>query len=312
MRDRPELTADPLSDVLAMLEVSSGDPVRVEAGGAWALHFPAYDYLKFLVQLEGSLWLQVDGDPEPQRLDPGDCMVLRDGRAYVAGSDLAAPVADGPLHFSRLPDTGNVVRWGDAPWVVMLGGRFGFDQAQRELLDTLMPANLVVRAASASAPALRAVLDLLAQETQSPQAGQRLVARSLAWLALVAALRARPASSDGWLGALADSKIGSVLKLLHAAPARRWTLQELAAEVGMSRSALVQRFRAKTGMAPLNYLLHWRMRLARYALRKDEVTVATLAYRLGYASESAFSAAFKRVTGLAPAHYRRAPPKEAA
>jgi AraC-like DNA-binding protein len=305
MRDRPEPTADPLSDVLAMLEVSSGDPVRVEAGGAWSLRFPAYDYLKFLVQLEGTLWLQVDGDLEPQRLDPGDCMVLRDGRAYVVGCDLASPAADGPLHFSRAPNIGNVVRWGEAPFVVTVGGRFGFDQAQRELLDTVMPSNLLVRAASASAPALRAVLDLLAQETQGGRAGQRLVARSLAYLALVAALRARQSSSDGWLGALGDSKIGGVLKLLHGAPARRWTLQELAAEVGMSRSALVQRFRDKTGMAPLNYLLHWRMRLARDSLRKDDVAVATLAYRLGYASESAFSAAFKRVTGLAPAHYRR-------
>jgi AraC-like DNA-binding protein len=123
----------------------------------------------------------------------------------------------------------------------------------------------------------------------------------------VQALRAHgSANPGGWLGALADAKVGAVLRMLHADPARRWTLAELAQACGMSRSALALRFKTLAGVAPLRYLQGWRMRLAQQALEQGGEPVATLAYRLGYASESAFSASFKRHTGLAPGQFRQA------
>src|ERR1051325_7536886 len=91
MRDRPDPHSDPLSDVLPLLQVRSGAALRMTAGGPWALRFPGYPYLKFIAQLRGTLFVQVEGDTQAYRLDAGDCLLMRSGRSYVAGSDLALP-----------------------------------------------------------------------------------------------------------------------------------------------------------------------------------------------------------------------------
>ena len=306
MRDRPDLPSDPLSDVLALLQVRSGAALRMTAGGPWALHFPSYPYLKFIAQLRGTLFVQVEGNAHPYRLEAGDCLLMRSGRPYVAATDLALPAQDGLTHFATL--SGGANTWGDpdaADGIEMLAGRFEFDALQRDLLEQVAPPELHIRADAQAAPALRALLDLYGKEAGAPDAGARLVTDGLARIALVQALRAPGGAQHGWLAALADPKIGAALRLLHGAPERRWSVEALAQEAAMSRSALALRFRQLVGMAPLQYLQDWRMRLARQALRDEETPVATLAWRLGYASESAFSAAFKRSSGCAPGIYRQ-------
>ena len=188
----------------------------------------------------------------------------------------------------------------------MLAGRFEFDALQRDLLEQVVPPELHIRADAQAAPALRALLALYGNEANAPDAGARLVTDGLARIALVQALRAPGGAQHGWLAALADPKIGAALRLLHGAPERRWSVEALAQEAAMSRSALALRFRQLVGMAPLQYLQAWRMRLARKSLQEEDTPVATIAWRLGYASESAFSAAFKRSSGCAPGQYRQA------
>jgi AraC-like DNA-binding protein len=307
--DAPPVHGDPLSDVLALLQVRDGTSLRIAAGGAWALRLPAYSYLKFIAQVEGRQWIRVDGSDTPICLEPGDCLVMHGGRPFVVASDLALAPVDGVAHFAAAMDrAGGGVRWGEAPAdMVAVAGRFEIAAEQRALLAAILPPELHIRAASRAAPALRALLDLFRDEAQMAAPGQRVVTAGLARIALVQALRAHGErqGADGWLGALADPKIGPVLRLLHGDPARRWTLPELARAGGMSRSALALRFKTLVGSAPLHYLQQWRMRLARQALAQGGEPVATLAYRLGYASESAFSAAFKKSAGLAPGQYRQ-------
>lgn len=306
MRDRPESPSDPLSDVLALLQVRSGAALRMTAGGPWALRFPAYPYLKFIAQLRGTLYVQVEGDAHPYRLEAGDCLLMRSGRPYIAATDLALTAQDGPDHFAAL--RGDAVTWGDpnaADGMAMLAGRFEFDALQRDLLEQVVPPELHIRADARAAPALHALLALYDNEANAPDAGARLVTDGLARIALVQALRAPGGAQHGWLAALADPKIGAALRLLHGAPERRWSVEALAQEAAMSRSALALRFRQLVGMAPLQYLQAWRMRLARQALQEEDTAVATIAWRLGYASESAFSAAFKRSSGSAPGLYRQ-------
>ncbi|WP_296950801.1 AraC family transcriptional regulator [uncultured Massilia sp.] len=314
MRARPASGADdagdPLSDVLALLRIEGGASLRIAAGGAWSLRLPAYAYLKFIAQIEGRQWILVDGAEAPICLEPGDCLVMHGGRPFVVASDLSLPPVDGVAHFAgaHQGEDGNV-RWGDGePDVVAVAGRFEVAPAQRALLAEILPPELHVKAASSAAPALRALLDLFRDEAGAGAPGQRLVVANLARIALVQALRAGGAhgGADGWLGALADPKVGPALRLLHGDPARHWTLPELAQASGMSRSALALRFKTLVGKAPLQYLQHWRMRLAQQALRQGSEPVATLAWRLGYASESAFSASFKQHTGMAPGQFRRA------
>ncbi|MFK3739087.1 AraC family transcriptional regulator [Massilia sp. TN1-12] len=314
MRARPAPGADapvgdPLSDVLALLQIRDGTSLRIAAGGAWALRLPSYSYLKFIAQVAGRQWIRVDGGDTAICLEPGDCLVMHGGRPFVVASDLALAPVDGVAHFAAAMDRASgSVRWGEgAPDMVAVAGRFEIAPGQRALLDEILPPELHIRAASRAAPALRALLELFRDEAQAGAPGQRAVTAGLARIALVQALRAHgegPAA-DGWLGALADPRIGPVLRALHGDPARRWTLPELARAGGMSRSALALRFKALVGSAPLHYLQQWRMRLARQALVQGSEPVATLAYRLGYASESAFSAAFKKSTGLAPGQFRQ-------
>lgn len=312
MRARPDPGAppgDPLSDVLALLQVRAGASLRIAAAGAWALRLPSYSYLKFIAQVSGRQWLRIDGGAAPICLQEGDCLVMHGGRSFVVASDLALPAVDGVAHFAAALDraSGNV-RWGDgAPDMVAVAGRFEVDPAQRALLAEILPPALHIRAAARAAPALRALLDLFRDEADADAPGRRVLTADLARIALVQALRAHgeQQAATGWLGALADPRIGPVLRLLHAEPARRWTLPELARAGAMSRSALALRFKALVGSAPLHYLQQWRMRLARQALVQGSEPVATLAYRLGYASESAFSAAFKKSAGVAPGQYRQ-------
>lgn len=323
MRARPapgNAAGDPLSDVLALLQISSGAALRIAASGAWALRLPAYSYLKFIAQVEGRQWILADGAAAPICLAPGDCLVMHGGRPFVVASDLVLAPVDGTVHFAgayREHGDGGSVRWGEGPPdMVAVAGRFEVDPAQHALLAEILPPELHIAAASQAAPALHALLELFRGEAGAGAPGQRLVVDGLARIALVQALRAAgsadesaagsAAAADGWLGALADPKIGAVLRLLHGDPARRWTLPELAQASAMSRSALALRFKAMVGKAPLQYLQHWRMRLARQALRQGGEPVATLAWRLGYASESAFSASFKQHTGMAPGQFRRA------
>lgn len=305
MRARPDSAGDPLSDLLALLQVRSGVPLRMTAGGPWSLRFSGDGSLKFIAQVRGRLCVQVEGEAASFWLEPGDCLLLRGSGPYVAATDPALAPEDGAAHFAALRERAGAVHWGEGEELEMVAGRFEIDPAQRELLEQLAPPALHLRAASSAAPALQALLQLYREEARAPALGQRALADGLARMALVQALRAQEAPA-GWLAALRDPRIGAALRLLHAEPARRWTVQELAAEVAMSRSALALRFRRLVGCAPLQYLQQWRMRLARRALLSEELPVSTLAWRLGYASESAFSAAFRKTTGHAPGAYRHA------
>jgi AraC-like DNA-binding protein len=138
------------------------------------------------------------------------------------------------------------------------------------------------------------------------------VTAHLSHLLFVQVLRAHLASvahddaETGWLAAAAHPRIGIALGLMHAQPARHWTLDLLAEAAHMSRSTFSEHFKALVGRAPMDYLLHWRMQRAVRALRGGRGRLAAIALDAGYESESAFSHAFKRVMGQSPAHYRRA------
>jgi AraC-like DNA-binding protein len=151
-------------------------------------------------------------------------------------------------------------------------------------------------------------LDLLAAEVSRDEPGQDAVLNRLLDLVLVLALRAWCAESatlPAWYRALDDPAIGDALRLLHNDPARRWTVAELAAKVGLSRAAFAARFATLVGEPPLTYLTGWRMTLAADLLRDTEQTVAAVAREAGYADAFAFSVAFKRARGVSPSVWRR-------
>jgi AraC-like DNA-binding protein len=113
-----------------------------------------------------------------------------------------------------------------------------------------------------------------------------------------------PEDGRGWLAGLRDRHVGKALSLLHAAPDRGWTLESLAREAGLSRSAFAARFSLYIGMAPMQYLTRWRLQLAAAQLSDGEASIAVIAERAGYESEAAFSRAFRKSVGMPPAAWR--------
>jgi AraC-like DNA-binding protein len=148
----------------------------------------------------------------------------------------------------------------------------------------------------------------LISETVQSGPGNRAVLARLAEALFVEVLRWQfryAAQGQGWLAGLADPQIGRVLSLLHAVPNRPWTVNDLAAEVAMSRAVLAKRFVALVGQSPIQYLAGWRMHLARHLLRESTFAIGEIAERVGYESEAAFSRAFRRSVGVPPAGWRR-------
>jgi transcriptional regulator GlxA family with amidase domain len=179
-----------------------------------------------------------------------------------------------------------------------------------EISDILLdfpPPLIHIPANSPHAKSFRLALDLNAYETEVLLPGAASIAGSLANVVLVNILRTYLADEScpkGWLGELTDSHIGSALGLMHGWVARRWKLEDLASEVGMSRTTFAERFKALIGVPPLDYLIRWRMTIARNALKAEDEKLAAIAASIGYASEAAFSSAFTKAFGKSPGRYR--------
>nr|WP_218644040.1 AraC family transcriptional regulator [Pseudomonas gingeri] len=250
----------------------------------------------------------IDGHAEPIRFGTGDVGLLAAKRSFVLASDLEVVPVEAMSVFSAVGST--TAQLGDGADFAHIGGHVLLDQASGRLLADVLPPWIHVPAASRQAKAFRWLLDQLVEERASELPGVQLASAQLAQLLFIQILRAHLSTSApmpaGWLRALADTRIAPALRLMHGDPARAWHLDELARACAMSRTTFALRFRTTAGVAPLTYLTEWRMRLAERALREDNRPMAVLAQTLGYSSESAFSNAFKRVTGSSPKAYRNA------
>ena len=300
------MTADPFSDILKLTNAETFVSGGFTAGGSWAIRFPSPDKIKFFALVKGNCWLRIDGQHESVRVEEGDVFLLSAQRSFVLASDLAVVPVDATGLF-----TGTVYRTaklGDGGDCVQIGGHVRLDPSSGGLLADVLPPLIHVKAASPRAKVLRWLLDQLVREPASELPGASLASAQLAQLLFVHILRAHLETSGllvtGWLRAVGDKRLAPALRLMHAEPGRAWQLAELAKAAAMSRTTFAHHFKTAAGVAPLTYLTEWRMRLAERVLREENTPVSALAGQLGYTSESAFSNAFKRVTGNAPKRYR--------
>lgn len=308
---------DVLSDVLRLMEARTLCSVRLIAGGDWAIRFPAPDAIKFNAVLSGDCWVQAggpDGTETPQRLEAGDCFVaVRGGFVLASRPDLPPVPADAVFqapnrdaHVGVTDEGGG----GEDPGgnVRLLGGSVRFDQPDGGLLFDLLPPMIVIRGSSPAAAPVGWLLGQLDREWRGGMVGAQLACNDLLRLMFVHALRTylaeQPPLGANWLAASADPSIGRALGAIHAAPCRDWTLSELARIAGRSRSGFAVAFRERVGVPPIDYALRWRMRLAAAQLRRGSEPVSKIAASFGYLSDSAFSAAFRRIMGVSPHRYR--------
>jgi AraC-like DNA-binding protein len=310
----PDIPPDPLGEGLHHLRMSGAFYCRSELTSPWGITLPELpDYLWFHVVTSGSFELE-GGDQGWVRLHSGDLALVTHGAGHVLRSDPGAP-APGILDIEReeVSERYEILRHGGGgERTLLICGAVRFDDPAARNLIAALPD--LIRIEALRAPGMermQGTLGLIAAETMHPRPGGEAVITRLSDVLVIQAIRAwmdaDPDARTGWLGALRDPEIGRALGLIHGDPARPWTVESLAGEVAMSRSAFAARFTALVGEPAMQYLTRFRMQVAMNALRDDGATIAELASGLGYRSQAAFARAFKRVVGVSPGAIKRRP-----
>jgi AraC-like DNA-binding protein len=253
--------------------------------------------------IQGRIWLWLDDRQSPVELAPGDVALVPGGADHFIAHKPNASCLPHEQFQARHADDGRTST--DGANVFLCGAYVLSGDIGRGLLEALPP--MLTLSAAADDP-LHDVIDLLSSELATPAPGQQTVLDRLLDILLVLAIRAcfqRSEHAPRWYQASADPRLGPALSVIHADPARAWTVPELAAISGLSRAAFARIFQLALGQAPMQYLTDWRMTLARDHLRAGELTLAQIAARTGYASPYAFAAAFRRHNGAPPGQWRR-------
>jgi AraC-like DNA-binding protein len=328
------MSRDTLSDLLravrvrgaAFYYVSCRDPWSSEAPPASEIAeavMPGCEHvIEYHMIAKGEGWAAVSGQP-PVKLAAGDVVMFPQGDRHVLSSapgveplrqtaewvfatrDIPKPMAIAYHHGVVEPGAPLPVESAD---MILVCGFLGCDLRPFNPLIAALPHLLHLPADRASSWSAR-VIEQAVAESNSPRPGGDAVLERLAEVMFVDAARRYlehlPEDATGWLAGLRDRYVGKALERLHECPDRAWTVDDLALEVGLSRSALHERFIQFLGDPPMHYLANWRVQLGSRLLRESNRTVASIALDVGYESEAAFSRAFKRKVGLPPARWKR-------
>jgi AraC-like DNA-binding protein len=317
---------DALSDVLRVAHLTGGVFLHAEFFAPWCIAArlapehcapvlgPASDLIIYHYVVEGDLRIRVDGEPGPDVvLGPGDVALLPRNDLHLMGSDLSLPAVAGGDVIRRPTDGGlfSIHHGGRGGRTQMICGFLGCAGAERNPVIATLPALLTFNVShGGTAEWIRSTLQFGAAEVSAGRPGSETMLAKLSELLFLEAVRryteTLPEGQTGWLAGLREPYVGRALALLHRDITRRWTVDQLGREVGLSRSAVADRFLRFIGVPPMHYLANWRMQVAAQRLRHTSASLAQVAETVGYDSEAAFSRAFKKVFGAAPATWRRA------
>jgi AraC-like DNA-binding protein len=292
---------DPLAEVVTLLQPGARYSKVVGAAGSWGVRRSEVGQPFYCVILEGSCRLAIDG-LEPIVLDEGDFVLIPAAYRFTMSS--LAPITSKDFESAPVELSPGEFRVGvqDGPAEVrLLVGHFVFGSPDAALLVSLLPQLVHVRAQQR----LATLVQLVGDESRAQRPARDVVLGRLLEVLLIEALRstAGTAAPPGLLRGLADERLAFAIRRMHESPTRPWTVAQLAKEAALSRSAFFERFSRAVGVAPIEYLLAWRMAIARNLLRRNECSVAEVAQRVGYSSGSTFSTAFTRHVGLSPTRY---------
>jgi len=294
---------DPLSEVVTLLQPGLRRSKIVAAAGRWGVRHAVVGESVYCVILEGQCMLDVEGE-EPTVLQPGDFVLLPVWReTLLRGMEPPLP-DDIDREPTRLADgTYRQGRQDGLHELRMLAGLCSFDSPDATLLVSLLPRRVLVR----GDPRLSTLVQLVSDEARQERPARDVVLARLLEVLFIEALRSTAGTdaSPGLLRGLADARLGVAIRRMHEDPTRAWTVVQLAKEAALSRSSFFERFSRAVGVAPMEYLLAWRMAIAKNLLRRNEGTVAEVAERVGYSSASTFSVAFARHVGMPPMRFAR-------
>jgi AraC-like DNA-binding protein len=294
---------DPLAEVVTLLQPGATFSKVVSGAGAWRVRRSEAGRPFYSVVLEGCCRLAVEGH-EPITLQAGDFILIPSAYSFTMSS-LEPPESE-DIETTPVALLDGKFRLGDpdgSPDVQSLVGHFVFGSPDAALLVSLLPQLVLVRGEKR----LATLVQLVGDESREQRPARDVILARLLEVLLIEALRstAGTTASPGLLRGLTDSRLAVAIRQMHESPTRPWTVAQLAKEAALSRSAFFERFNRAVGVAPMEYLLAWRMALAKNWLRRKEGSVAEVAERVGYSSQSTFSVAFTRHVGLPPTQYAR-------
>jgi AraC family transcriptional activator of mtrCDE len=303
MSDNPNIyleNPDALSAVLTGLELNAEVYVDGDFCGAWAVDTSGSRRIPFHLIGRGEAWLHM-GEHSAKMLSCGDLVVFPgDAQHVIAHSG------------ERPPKESINAEWAsdDGPVTNLICGFFEFkNRSAWPLLDSLSPVIHIDMSSMSMSSTVRSLLDLMMAELKRREPGFSVAINHLASLLFVQVLRQQIQYGEvdtGMLAALFDEKISKALAAIHNHPEQHWTLDSLATQSAMGRSSFAQKFNELAGMPPMQYLTKWRMREAQTLLKTTTLSIAHIAERCGYDSETAFRKAFKKTIGTPPGQARRA------
>jgi AraC-like DNA-binding protein len=318
--------ADALSDVLRAVRLTGAIFFDVTARSSWVAEQPPRDMIlsrilpgaehliAYHVVTEGRCFANIVGG-EPIAVEAGEVIVFTNGDPHVVSSNpgmRADPEARSASEAAAAGQLPCLVSYGDEGPVSakLVCGFLACDARPfNPLLDNLPPVIRIGRPQEGDGTWLGPIARIAMMETANRRAGSDGVLARLSELMFIEVVRrylqTLPPEQAGWLAGLRDPFVGRALSLLHAEPARGWTIEELARQAGVSRSVLAERFTELVGVPPMHYLAKWRMQMASELLSGGSANVATIAAEIGYESEAAFSRAFKKMVGMPPSDWRR-------
>lgn len=297
---------DDFENLLPGLRVQKAAYTRVEGCAPWGLDLISYPHTKFGIVTEGCCYIDLKDGSFPVRLVRGSCYLLPRGNAFRVRHAPDGETVAFEEAYKQIE--GRTLRCGEGgERTTVIGGQFVFAENRYPLIFDLLPPLICFTVNEPELAALQLTLQLLETEVGSPTVGVML--DRLADIFFIQTLRAyllnESVRDTGWSGALADARLGKVIRLIHTESGKPWTINSLAVHAGMSRSVLSAHFKNKLGISPIAYLTRHRMQLAKELLLKESSTgIAQIAARVGYDSEASFNKAFKRDSGMPPAAWR--------
>jgi len=304
--------ADSVGEALHFLRMSGTFYCRSEFRAPWALAIPPMENCLMLhVAVAGRYFLEVEGTSSGP-FQQGDLALVPHGEGHVITSAPGLPASKlFEIQREQVSERYETLRLGgEGVRTTMICGLFQFDDPAAQRLITLLPKTITVDAwATPQSEWMQSTLRMITAEAKEMNPGGETIITRLADILVIHAIRFwithNHSAQVGWLRALHDPQIGNVISKIHRNPGRPWTLESLAREALMSRSAFAARFTELVGESAMRYVTRWRMCTAKVRLAERKVTVAEVAISLGYESEAAFNRAFKRHLGMSPGVAKR-------
>jgi AraC-like DNA-binding protein len=294
---------DPFAEVVALLQPNLPFSKAASGSGVWRVDASGEGQPFFCVILEGSTRMSVEGQGELELVENDFILIPAAYKFTMASVEPGDGNGDDPLRVTKLTDD---TRHGDPDGPAnmrTLVGRLAFGSPDAALLVALLPKLIHVRGQKR----LATIVQLIRSEAQDDRPARQMVLERLLQVLLIEALRSASDSvtAPGLLRGMADARLAIAIRHMHKNPDTDWTVEQLANRAALSRSAFFDRFRKEVGVSPMEYLLSWRMALAKNLLRRREGGMKEIAVRVGYGSASAFSVAFTRFVGMPPTQYAR-------